>query len=339
MPKPAIDALGGIPEVMIFEGRESYDNFMDMVGEHGQDVLYERKMKAKAPVVPATPPPKQHPKNPYAKKPIDVDSDELPVLKMPSSGEKRKEAPDQSLNTPMAESPFTQRFKKKMNTKGIKIKVHYWPGIPDSAVVQPVVIEVTDSRQGFTHWLQRGDAWRDVIDTWAQDPFNSPPRMIEYIRVVRLVNTHGVVDTKTVKRKGDNSEVVIRREGFLTFVRQGLTEGDIIRTVGKGLNLLFNNQDHQMCYQAGVANDIPPGRKDNISHHLVPMKGEGGGEYWKMLLASLEYISVHAHHHMKEVLLEEDIVPAIVTMFTDCKEIEVINRNIPSTHIAFAFGE
>lgn len=100
--------------------------------------------------------------------PIALGLDEIPQVNEATANKVVME-PSSSTDNQSAEgvlasqSPAAKRMRSVIRTKGMKLIIHYWPGVPDSAIAQIVFIDIIDTRQDFTHWLQRPEKWVDVF--------------------------------------------------------------------------------------------------------------------------------------------------------------------------------
>ncbi len=141
--------------------------------------------------------------------PITLDLDDIPEVNVVDGNTAMKEATnnndDQSADGVLAsQSPAAKRMRTIIRTKGMKLIIHYWPNVPGSAVAQIVFIDIIDTRQDFTHWLQRPKKWVDVFGNIEQECANTPNPLGKFFTQMRCAHFRAplgdnVSHTKIVK--------------------------------------------------------------------------------------------------------------------------------------------
>ena len=234
-------------------------------------------------------------------------------------------------------SPLFKKFKGYIENKGITIKVHWFSLTPDNAKLQPVVIEIIDDRNDFTHWLERGSVWDDIIKTLETDNPASMSNFIKVMRNVRMTDVNGEADTMQHNIKS-GSAITLYREGLRTFVLNHYDESKMKHFIKKFWVPFLHRRDVQQCYQIGVANTS----RNNalMSSMLAPLEPNGrGGEFWKLLDDAMARIITVEHKSLKEILGEEDIRQVIMRVFPEYSDIAVSSREMSNEVIAFGWGD
>ena len=231
-------------------------------------------------------------------------------------------------------SPIAKKFAAAIRKRGIIIKAHTWTKAPTESLVKPVIIEVIDEKNDFTHWLMRPKHFCEVIEALSESD-KGVSRFLHYCKFIEVSDGSGCPITKTVPKKsyngGSASEVTIHCQALLSFMSASANEEDVVRIVAKAMKWIAHDQDFKDCYMASLGSVLS-------SNYAKEQLSPNGGPFWEMIDGAADHVNIETHETLNEVLLEDDIATTMITMFPGMSAESVTNRTLSSDLIKFAYG-
>jgi hypothetical protein len=278
--------------------------------------------------------------------PIEVDLDDIPEINVFTGNSPKKESTtsndDNSAEGVLAnQSPAAKRMRSVIRTKGMKLIVHYWPGVPGSAIAQIIFIDVIDTRQEFTHWLQRPEKWVDVFGNIEQECENTPNPLGKFFSQMRSAHFRAptgdnVSHTKIVKGSDSGGKLTLHRQGLYTYLPNGHNSDTIREHIKRNMARVLNDCDIQVCYRMIMTETS---RNTRIPDLLAPRQGAGsGGVFWDQLQGAVDGMEFVPHASLKEVFLNNDVINITKSLFQGVTDQMFTSGSLPAEIDAFANG-
>jgi hypothetical protein len=278
--------------------------------------------------------------------PIALGLEDIPQVNVASANraimETSSSNDDQSADGVLAsQSPAAKRMRSVIRTKGMKLIIHYWPGVPVSAIAQIVFIDIIDTRQDFTHWLQRPEKWVDVFGNIEQECENTPNPLGKFFTQMRSAHFRApsgdnVSHTKIVKGSEGGARLTLHRQGLYTYLPHGISSDTIREHIKRNMARVLNDFDIQVCYRMIMTETS---RNTKIPDLLNPRQGSGsGGVFWDQLQGAVEAMEFVPHASLKEVFLNKDVINITKSLFQDITDQMFTSGSLPAPVDAFANG-
>ncbi len=277
--------------------------------------------------------------------PITLDLDDIPEVNVVDGNTAMKEATknndDQSADGVLAsQSPAAKRMRTIIRTKGMKLIIHYWPNVPGSAVAQIVFIDIIDTRQDFTHWLQRPEKWVDVFGNIKQECANTPNPLGKFFTQMRCAHFRApsgdnVSHTKIVKVNEGGTKLTLHRQGLYTYLPHGQNSDSIREHIKRNMARVLNDYDIQVCYRMIMTETS---RNIRIPELMNPRQAGVGGVFWDQLQGAVDGMEFVPHASLKEVFLNNEVINITKSLFNGVTDQMFISGSLPSEIDAFAHG-
>jgi hypothetical protein len=277
--------------------------------------------------------------------PITVDLDDIPEVNVVTGNTAMKEASiskdDQSTDGVLTnQSPAAKRMRNVIRTKGMKLIIHYWPGVPGSAVAQIVFIDIIDTRQDFTHWLQRPEKWVDVFGNIEQECENTTNPLGKFFTQMRSAHFRApsgdnVSHTKIVKGSDGGTKLTLHRQGLYTYLPIGQDSNSIREHIKRNMARVLNDYDIQVCYRMIMAETS---RNIRTPELLNPRQAGVGGAFWDQLQGAVDGMEFVPHASLKEVFLNNDVINITKSLFNGVTDQMFTSGSLPAAINAFAHG-
>jgi hypothetical protein len=277
---------------------------------------------------------------------IEVDLDDIPEIKDVTANSPKMESTtssdDISAEGVLAnQSPAAKRMRSVIRTKGMKLIVHYWPGVPGSAIAQIIFIDIIDTRQDFTHWLQRPEKWVDVFGNIDQECENTPNPLGKFFSQMRSAHFRAptgdnVSQTKIVKGSDSGGKLTLHRQGLYTYLPNGHNSDTIRDHIKRNMARVLNDCDIQVCYRMIMTETS---RNTRIPELLAPRQGAGsGGVFWDQLQGAVDGMEFVPHASLKDVFLNNDVINITKSLFQGVTDQMFTSGSLPAEIEAFANG-
>jgi hypothetical protein len=280
-----------------------------------------------------------------AERPIVVGLDDIPEVNVVAGQTGMKELSnskdDQSVDGVLAnQSPAAKRMRNVIRTKGMKLIIHYWPGVPESAVAQIVFIDIIDTRQDFTHWLQRPEKWVDVFGNIEQECESTPNPLGKFFTQMRSAHFRApsgdnVSHTKIVKGSDGGTKLTLHRQGLYTYLPHGQNSDSIREHIRRNMARVLNDYDIQVCYRMIMAETS---RNIRIPELLNPRQAGVGGVFWDQLQGAVDGMEFVPHGSLKEVFLNNEVINITKSLFNGVTDQMFTSGSLPAKIDAFAHG-
>ena len=277
--------------------------------------------------------------------PITLDLDDIPEVNVVDGNTAMKEATnnndDQSADGVLAsQSPAAKRMRTIIRTKGMKLIIHYWPNVPGSAVAQIVFIDIIDTRQDFTHWLQRPEKWVDVFGNIEQECANTPNPLGKFFTQMRCAHFRAplgdnVSHTKIVKVNEGGTKLTLHRQGLYTYLPHGQNSDSIREHIKRNMARVLNDYDIQVCYRMIMTETS---RNIRIPELMNPRQAGVGGVFWDQLQGAVDGMEFVPHASLKEVFLNNDVMNITKSLFQGVTDQMFTSGLLPAEIDAFANG-
>ncbi len=277
--------------------------------------------------------------------PITLDLDDIPEVNVVDGNTAMKEATnnndDQSADGVLAsQSPAAKRMRTIIRTKGMKLIIHYWPNVPGSAVAQIVFIDIIDTRQDFTHWLQRPKKWVDVFGNIEQECANTPNPLGKFFTQMRCAHFRApsgdnVSHTKIVKVNEGGTKLTLHRQGLYTYLPHGQNSDSIREHIKRNMARVLNDYDIQVCYRMIMTETS---RNIRIPELMNPRQAGVGGVFWDQLQGAVDGMEFVPHASLKEVFLNNEVINITKSLFNGVTDQMFISGSLPAKIDAFAHG-
>jgi hypothetical protein len=277
--------------------------------------------------------------------PIEVGLDDIPEVNVVTGNTGMKEVSnsndDPSTDGVLAsQSPAAKRMRNVIRTKGMKLIIHYWPGVPDTAVAQIVFIDIIDTRQDFTHWLQRPEKWVDVFGNIEQECENTTNPLGKFFTQMRSAHFRApsgdnVSHTKVVKGSDGGTKLTLHRQGLYTYLPHGQTPDSIREHIKRNMARVLNDYDIQVCYRMIMAETS---RNTKIPDLLNPRQAGVGGAFWDQLQGAVDGMEFVPHGSLKEVFLNNEVINITKSLFNGVTDQMFTSGSLPALIDAFANG-
>ena len=277
---------------------------------------------------------------------IEVDLDDIPEIKVVTGNSPKKELStsidDNSADGILTnQSPAAKRMRSVIRTKGMKLIVHYWPGVPGSAIAQIIFIDIIDTRQDFTHWLQRPEKWVDVFGNIEQECENTPNPLGKFFSQMRSAHIRAptgdnVSQTKIVTGSDSGGKLTLHRQGLYTYLPNGHNSDTIREHIKRNMARVLNDYDIQVCYRMIMTETS---RNTRIPELLAPRQGAGsGGVFWDQLQGAVDAMEFVPHASLNEVFLNNDVINITKSLFQGVTDQMFTSGSLPDEIDAFANG-
>jgi hypothetical protein len=277
--------------------------------------------------------------------PIAVGLDDIPEVNVVASKTAMTEAissnDDQSADGVLAsQSPAAKRMRSVIRTKGMKMIIHYWPGVPGSAVAQIVFIDIIDTHQDFTHWLQRPKKWVDVFGNIEQECENTTNPLGKFFTQMRSAHFRApsgdnVSHTKVVKGSEGLPKLTLHRQGLYTYLPHGQNADTIREHIKRNMARVLNDYDIQVCYRMIMSETS---RNTRIPDLMNPCQAGSGGVFWDQLQGAVDGMEFVPHASLKEVFLNNDVMNITKSLFQGVTDQMFTSGSLPAKIDAFANG-
>jgi hypothetical protein len=277
--------------------------------------------------------------------PIEIGLDDIPEVHIVTGNTAMKETSnsndDQSSDSVLAnQSPAAKRMRNVIRTKGMKLIIHYWPVVPGSAVAQIVFIDIIDTRQDFTHWLQRPEKWVDVFGNIEQECANTPNPLGKFFTQMRCAHFRApsgdnVSHTKIVKGNDGGTKLTLHRQGLYTYLPHGQNSDSIREHIKRNMARVLNDYDIQVCYRMIMADTS---RNIRIPDLLNPRQAGVGGVFWDQLQGAVDGMEFVPHSSLKEVFLNNEVINITKSLFNGVTDQMFTSGSLPADIDAFAHG-
>ena len=276
---------------------------------------------------------------------IAVGFDDIPEVNVITGKTPTKEASssndDQSADGVLInQSPAAKRMRSVIRTKGMKLIIHYWPGVPTAAVAQIVFIDIIDTRQDFTHWLQRPEKWVDVFGNIQQECENTTNPLGKFFTQMRSAHFRApsgdnVAQTKIVKGSDGGSKLTLHRQGLYTYLPNGQNSDSIREHIKRNMARVLNDYDIQVCYRMIMTETS---RNNRIPDLLNPCQAGSGGVFWDQLQGAVDGMEFIPHASLNEVFLNNDVINITKSLFQGITDQMFTSGALPADIDGFAHG-
>jgi hypothetical protein len=277
--------------------------------------------------------------------PIPVGLDDIPEVNVVTGNTGMKETSnsndDQSADGVLAsQSPAAKRMRNVIRTKGMKLIIHYWPGVPSAAVAQIVFIDIIDTRQDFTHWLQRPEKWVDVFGNIEQECENTTNPLGKFFTQMRSAHFRApsgdnVSHTKIVKGSDGGTKLTLHRQGLYTYLPHGQNPDSIRDHIKRNMARVLNDYDIQVCYRMIMSETS---RNTKIPDLLNPRQAGVGGAFWDQLQGAVDGMEFVPHGSLKEVFLNNEVINITKSLFNGVTDQMFTSGSLPAMIDGFAHG-
>ena len=235
-------------------------------------------------------------------------------------------------------SPLALKYRQHIPRRGINMIVHTFPTVPTSATIQPILIDFVDQKS-WTHWCHRATWWRDVI----QYAYKEGVDLNKFLGRIRSIygttkNSCDTIETNTIKSSTGNN-ITLQRQLLIGYIRNGLADEDILKTLEKLLQPIYANKDVRQCYFVSVTGTT---ENKNLMRALDPSTVALNDSYWAMLEGAIrEHRVIHKHTALNEVCLSNDMINIIKTVAQDpeLKDSQILKKEMNEELKKFAYGE
>jgi hypothetical protein len=276
---------------------------------------------------------------------IAVGLDDIPEVNVATAKTDVTEASSrnevQSADSVLAnQSPAAKRMRSVIRTKGMKLIIHYWPVVPLSAVAQIIFIDIIDTRQDFTHWLQRPEKWVDVFGNIEQECAHTSNPLGKFFTQMRSAHFRApsgdnVSHTKIVKGSEGGTRLTLHRQGLYTYLPPAIKSDTIREHIKKNMARVLNDYDIQVCYRMIMSETS---RNTKIPDLLNPRQAGSGGVFWDQLQGAVDAMEFVPHASLKEVFLNNDVINITKSLFHGITDPMFTSGSLPAAIDAFANG-
>ena len=228
-------------------------------------------------------------------------------------------------------SPRLKGFQANLQRMNMAIVVHHWPDAPEPALykVMPVVVEVLETKLGFTYWLHRTRCWSDLIKYFSE--LEGAPKTSNILLSIKTMSMSDGRGNLSVKAPGSS----LKRDGMFMLLPRAANPLPKVKNVFKQL---IGSKEHREAYKMSYTNTCSNSDAMNMLSEENPRFAKMG-QFWSMLRSNIDALEIKEHSSLSEVLMPDEVAD-IMSMIYGVPKMNVIEkRNIPVNLIELAYGE